>query len=82
MNHPSGSQRCPRPVNRDTGNRAEQIAMCIILALWRYSGRRVPGRLSPINYILPIEDAATGNKRVTALDWLSDIAGEWGIRRL
>ena len=33
MNHPSGSQRCPRPVKGDAGNRAEQIATCIVLAL-------------------------------------------------
>ena len=33
MNRPSGMQRCPRPVKGDTGNRAEQIAICIVLAL-------------------------------------------------
>ena len=33
MNRPSGMQRCPRPAKGDTGNRAEQIAICLVLAL-------------------------------------------------
>ena len=33
MNRHSRFQCCPRPVKGDTGNRAEQIATCIILAL-------------------------------------------------
>ena len=33
MNHHSGNHRCPRPVKGDTGNRAEQIAICLVLAL-------------------------------------------------
>ena len=33
MNRHSGIQRCPRPVKGDTGHRAEQIAICLVLAL-------------------------------------------------
>ena len=33
MNRYSGNHRCPRPVEGDTDNRAEQIAICLVLAL-------------------------------------------------
>ena len=74
MNGHSGIQRCPRPVEGDIGNRAEQIAICLVLALKSGATYQKPGdgyrRRSP-DWLVTLQDGRQVALEVTGkkTDW-------------